>query len=135
MESFNSSLLNEPHTVSTSSGKPYKVYTPYWRKVKDREIESIANPDFASIKFPKEYPLSLELDDLNLIPSQVWLQKFKQYWEVSEKAAQKHLQSFLEDRVEDYDLARDLPKEEGTSSLSPYLRWGLIGPRQVIHYT
>ena len=69
VESFNSSLLNEPHTVSTSSGKPYKVYTPYWRKVKDREIETPANPHFVSIKFPKEYPLSLELDDLNLIPS------------------------------------------------------------------
>ncbi|MEC8332922.1 MAG: deoxyribodipyrimidine photo-lyase [Verrucomicrobiota bacterium] len=133
VESFNSSLLNEPHTVSTCSGKPYKVYTPYWRKVKDREIESIAKPDFASIKFPKEYPLTLELEDLNLVPSQRWPQKFKQYWEVSEKAAHKHLQAFLEDRVEDYNLARDIPKEDGTSSLSPYLRWGLIGPRQVVH--
>ena len=133
VESFNSSLLNEPHTVSTGSGKPYKVYTPYWRNVKDREIEPVANPDLASIKFPKEYPLSLELDDLNLTSSQKWIQKFKPYWEVSEKAAQKHLQAFMEDRVEDYDLARDIPKEKGTSSLSPYLRWGLVGPRQVIH--
>ena len=133
VKSFNSSLLNEPHTVSTGSGKPYKVYTPYWRNVKDREIEPVAYPDFASIKFPKEFPLSLELDSLNLIPSQKWLQKFKPHWEVSEKAAQKHLQAFIEDRVEDYDKARDIPKEKGTSSLSPYLRWGLIGPRQVIH--
>lgn len=27
VQSFNSALLNEPHTVSTSTGKPYKVYT------------------------------------------------------------------------------------------------------------
>lgn len=95
VKSFNSSLLNEPHTVSSGSGKPYKVYTPYWRNVKDRDIEPVVNPDFASIRFPKEYPPSLELDDLNLIPSQNWLQKFKPCWEVSEKAAQKHLQAFF----------------------------------------
>ena len=133
VESFNSSLLNEPHTVSTGAGKPYKVYTPYWRKVKDREIEPITELDYASMEFPKEYPRTLGLEELNLLPSKQWPQKFNSYWEVSEKAAQKHLQVFLEHRAEDYDVARDIPKEEGTSSLSPYLRWGLIGPRQIIH--
>lgn len=133
VESFNSSLLNEPHTVSTGAGKPYKVYTPYWRKVKDREIEPITELDYASMEFPKEYPRTLGLEELNLLPSKQWPQKFNSYWEVSEKAAQKHLQVFLEHRAEDYDVARDIPKKEGTSSLSPFLRWGLIGPRQIIH--
>jgi deoxyribodipyrimidine photo-lyase len=85
------------------------------------------------MEFPEEYPQTLGLEELNLIPSKQWPQKFNSYWEVSEKAAQKHLQVFLDHRAEDYDFARDIPKKEGTSSLSPYLRWGLIGPRQIIH--
>ena len=32
VESFNSSLLNEPHTAATGGGNPYKVYTPYWKR-------------------------------------------------------------------------------------------------------
>ena len=32
IKSFNSTLLNEPHTVASGSGAPYKVYTPYWKK-------------------------------------------------------------------------------------------------------
>ena len=38
VESFNSSLLNEPHTAATGGGNPYKVYTPYWKKVKDLSL-------------------------------------------------------------------------------------------------
>ncbi len=133
VESFNSSLLNEPHTVSTDTGNPYKVYTPYWKKVKDRAIEPVASPDLAALRFPDGFPSSAALDSLNLLPKNDWHQKFESYWEVSEAAAQKRLDDFLDQPVEDYHEARDLPAEKGTSSLSPYLHWGLIGPRQIIH--
>jgi deoxyribodipyrimidine photo-lyase len=43
------------------------------------------------------------------------------------------LEKFLAQAVEAYNQARDIPSEDGTSSLSPYLHWGLIGPRQVMH--
>ncbi|MGB0745092.1 MAG: deoxyribodipyrimidine photo-lyase, partial [Opitutales bacterium] len=131
--SYNSLLLNEPHTASTGSGKPYKVYTPYWKKVKDRKIEPVVEPDLRKLIFPDSYPQTVALDSLSLLPEEQWYRKFYPHWEVSESAAQKRLQGFLEDAVEDYDSARDIPGERGTSSLSPYLHWGLIGPRQVMH--
>ncbi|MBC8190045.1 MAG: deoxyribodipyrimidine photo-lyase, partial [Puniceicoccaceae bacterium] len=133
VESFNSSLLNEPHTAATGGGKPYKVYTPYWKKVKDRPIEPIAEPDFDSFKFPETYPQTLTLDSLGLLPEKQWHRKFDSYWVVSEAAAQERLGKFLNQPVEGYNQARDIPSEDGTSSLSPYLHWGLIGPRQVMH--
>ncbi len=49
VESFNSTLLNEPHTVSTGDGKPYKVYTPYWNKVKSRNISEPVEPQIPLI--------------------------------------------------------------------------------------
>ena len=133
VESFNSSLLNEPHTAATGGGNPYKVYTPYWKKVKDRPIEPIADPDFDSLKFPDAYPQTVALDSLGLLPEEQWHHKFDQHWEVSEAAAQERLGKFLNQPVEGYNQARDIPSEDGTSSLSPYLHWGLIGPRQIMH--
>ena len=133
VESFNSSLLNEPHTASTGGGNPYKVYTPYWKKVKDRKIEEIAQSDFEKMTFPDTYPPGYALKSLQLLPENQWYRKFDQYWEVTEAAAQKRLDAFLDQPVENYNEARDIPGEVGTSSLSPYLHWGLIGPRQVMH--
>lgn len=132
VQSFNSALLNEPHTASTGTGKPYKVYTPYWRKVKDRKIEPVAEPDFEALQFPESYPQTVALDRFGLLPEKQWYRKFYQHWEVSEAAAMERLDTFLEQPVEDYNDARDIPSEDGTSSLSPYLHWGLIGPRQVM---
>lgn len=133
VQSFNSRLLNEPHTVSTGAGKPYKVYTPYWKRVKDRKLESPIEVDLAGANFYTDAPFSGALEDLALLPEHSWHKKFEVHWEVSEDAAHHQLEQFLSGPVEVYDSARDLPIEPGTSRLSPYLHWGLIGPRQVMH--
>lgn len=132
VKSFNSSLLNEPHTVSTGTDKPYKVYTPYWRKVKERSLEPPVEVDLKAAKFHKSKSLGCKLNDFDLLPKHHWHKKLESHWKVSEDAAMKQLDGFLADPVEDYDMARDLPEEAGTSRLSPYLHWGLIGPRQVM---
>ncbi|MFU8848427.1 MAG: cryptochrome/photolyase family protein [Opitutales bacterium] len=133
VQSFNSRLLNEPHTVSTGGGQPYKVYTPYWKRVKDRKLELPVETDLAVAKFYEDATLSCDLQSLGLLPEHEWHQKLDKYWEVSEEAAKRQLEQFLAEPVNDYDYARDLPMEPGTSRLSPYLHWGLIGPRQVMH--
>lgn len=133
VQSFNSALLNEPHTAATGTGKPYKVYTPYWKKVKDRRLEPVAEPDLEALQFPDGYPQTVALDSLGLLPAKQWYRKFYPHWEVSEAAAQKRLDAFLDEPVEDYNEARDIPGVDGTSCLSPYLHWGLIGPRQIMH--
>jgi deoxyribodipyrimidine photo-lyase len=133
VQSFNSSVLNEPHTVSTGEGKPYKVYTPYWNRVKDRTVEPVAEPDLKALKFPQSYPQSAALESLGLLPEKQWYRKFYPHWEVNESAAHKRLLDFLEQPVENYHETRDIPGEAGTSCLSPYLHWGLIGPRQIMH--
>ena len=38
----------------------------------------------------------------------------------------------MADRVAGYGAARDLPAVEGTSRLSPYLKWGAVHPRQLL---
>nr|WP_308950449.1 deoxyribodipyrimidine photo-lyase [Coraliomargarita sp. SDUM461003] len=133
VESFNSSLLNEPHTAATGSGQPYKVYTPYWKKVKDRELPVLAEPDWPAVQFPERYPQSTPLEALNLLPKVQWYRSFYAHWDPSEAGAMKRLDTFLAAAVENYDCARDRPDDDGTSCLSPYLQWGQIGPRQIAH--
>lgn len=133
VESFNSSLLNEPHTTSTGSGQPYKVYTPYWKSVKDRDLPGLAQSDRVSLMAPCNFPESRDLESFGLLPEIPWDREFYDLWEVSESAAMQRLNKFLEKRVYDYAQDRDRPDMDGTSSLSPYLHWGLIGPRQIAH--
>ena len=52
--------------------------------------------------------------------------------DASEAAADQLLDTFIEAGVDDYNERRNLPGIEGTSRLSPYLRWGLIHPRQIL---
>lgn len=37
-QSFEGHLMFEPWTVETKQGEFYKVYTPFWRSVKDRDV-------------------------------------------------------------------------------------------------
>ncbi len=133
VESFNSALLNEPHTASTGGGQPYKVYTPYWKKVKDRPLPDLADPDFEQLQLQENSPDSVELDSLGLLPSISWDAGFYEKWDVSEKAALDRLDDFLLEPVKEYATDRDRPDVDGTSCLSPYLHWGQIGPRQIVH--
>ncbi len=42
------------------------------------------------------------------------------------------LDVFLRDRIDHYDSTRDRPDLDGSSQLSPYLRFGCVHPRQVL---
>ncbi|MFP4068597.1 MAG: cryptochrome/photolyase family protein [Opitutales bacterium] len=132
VDSFNGSLLDEPHTVATGSGQPYKVYTPYWKKVKDRKVDSPVEANPRELLFPDHYPQSAALDSLGLLPEKQWQRKFHSHWEVGEAAARERLDEFLDGRVDAYGTDRDRPDLVGTSMLSPYLHWGHISPRQVM---
>ena len=133
VESFNSSLLNEPHTAATGEGKPYKVYTPYWKKVKDRPLPPLAESNFKALRFPDAFPQSIPLGDLDLLPKAQWYRKFYSHWDPSESGCMQRLKNFVDGPIENYATDRDRPDYDGTSSLSPYLHWGLIGPRQIAH--
>ena len=47
----------------------------------------------------------------------------------------RRFRSFLERDVDDYDTARDDPGADRTSRLSPYLKYGVLHPRQLLAET
>jgi deoxyribodipyrimidine photo-lyase len=49
-----------------------------------------------------------------------------------EAAAHQRLEDFTAHGLDDYETARNTLGADGTSRLSPYLRWGALHPRQVL---
>ena len=70
------------------------------------------------------------VDEWGLLDAR-WEHTLEPHCMPGETAANDRLDEFLEERVSDYDRARDVPSLPATSGLSPHLRWGEISPRTV----
>ena len=126
-------LLFEPWTVETGQGGFYKVYSPFWRAVKDRDV---APPLAAPVRLrgPEVWPASDSLGDWQMGRAmQRGADVVAAHVGVGEAVAQERLAAFLDGPVESYKEQRDLPYVEATSRLSENLTYGEIGPRSVWH--
>ena len=133
IRSFNAALLIEPWDVQNLSGKPFQVFTPFWRKVSATIEPAVPLPVPKRIAPPARWPVSLPLDALELMPKIHWFSGMADHWKPGERGAEKLLDTFLDGPVKDYGEARNLPAQRGTSCLSPHLHFGEISPRQVWH--
>ncbi|MEN8832253.1 MAG: deoxyribodipyrimidine photo-lyase [Pacificibacter sp.] len=130
-QSFNSHLLFEPWTVETQQGGFYKVYTPFWNAVKNRNVAPVL--DIPSIAFHAALP-SEHLDDWRLAADmQRGADVVLPHACVGEAAAFNRLQNFIEQHVDHYKAKRDVPSEPVCSGLSENLSYGEISPRQIWH--
>ncbi len=126
-------LLFEPWTVQTGGGGFYRVYTPFWRAVKDRAVpEPGAAP--SRIAAPARWPQSDALPDWHLgAAMNRGAAIVAPFARVGEARARDRLAAFLEGAVATYAATRDLPGIDGTSRLSQNLSLGEIGLRTVWH--
>jgi deoxyribodipyrimidine photo-lyase len=129
VETFNAALLFKPEEISNSSGKPFRVFTPFWKACLS------AAPDFMPEPAPRfqknNSPSSLALTELALEPAIDWAKGLRSSWQPGEAGALKMLRRFVNEALDDYPEQRDCPAENGTSRLSPHLHFGEISPRQV----
>jgi deoxyribodipyrimidine photo-lyase len=132
-ESFCAALLHEPWTVENKSGKPFQVFTPFWKNCLAKPGPAEPLPAPGRIPSPEQWPESLPLSALELEPQIDWAAGMRAAWTPGEAGAQERLGRFLRGAAERYGAERDLPGIEGTSRLSPHLHFGEISPRQVWH--
>ena len=129
--SFNSSLLFEPHTIANKQGKPFQVFTPFWRHCLALPVPEPVKRVVKSFEPPTRWPASLPLSALGLLPTIPWADGWRNIWQPGEAGAQMRLKLFLSRAVEEYAETRNRPDLDGTSMLSPWLHFGELGPRQV----
>jgi len=113
-----------PGRVRKDDGTPYRVYTPFYRAW-------LAHGWRAPVAAPKNPSwVSPKKGDQNLpdwkLSTGFTLQP------AGEKAASARFKNFLKTAADDYGDARNIPGVEGTSRLSPHLRWGEIHPRTIL---
>ncbi|WP_230292732.1 deoxyribodipyrimidine photo-lyase [Croceicoccus sp. Ery5] len=127
---YDGNYLLPPGTVTTGSGDPYKIYTPFAKSARQclpqREVL-----DAPALTNPDTWPASDDPDDWGLLPTKPdWAAGFREAWQVGEAAAHGQLDDFT-DRVAAYDDDRNKPSIDGSSRLSPHLHFGEISPAQV----
>lgn len=132
---YDDALLLPPGSIRTNAGDPYKVYTPFWKKWKAHQKPDISRTALNAHTFHDLEGITNDgiptLDDLGMgdtidLPT------------ASEAAAHEMLNAFLSDDIKHYEETRNLlpihpygeERPRGTSYLSPYLRLGLLSPRQ-----
>ncbi len=132
-KSFAGHLMFEPWTVETKQGDYYKVYTPFWKSVRDRAVgEPLPAP--SSLPAPDTWPDSEALEDWALgAAMNRGADVVRPFVQLGEQAAQSRLGAFMASKVADYDTTRDIPGIDGTSNLSENLALGEISPAQCWH--
>jgi len=131
VKSFNAALLFEPHAVANKQGKPFQVFTPFWRHCLTLPVTAPVRLTAKQLPAPTRWPGSLGLAELDLLPRQGWADAFGSHWQPGEAGAQRRLKEFVAEAVDAYAERRNSPDVDGTSRLSPWLHTGEIGPRQV----
>jgi deoxyribodipyrimidine photo-lyase len=137
--SFQASLMFEPWTVRTGADGPYKVFTPFWRACLESGEPRLPSDAPDTLPPPATdthggLPENEELDRWGLLPrAPDWSAGLAGTWIPGEEGAHNRLQDFLDGPVEEYGIGRDRPGAEGTSRLSPHLRFGEISPFRVWH--
>jgi deoxyribodipyrimidine photo-lyase len=133
-QSFNGSLLFEPHAVLKEDGTPYKVFTPFYRKgCLERNLEPPKPQDVPDNILFFNDSNKTHIDDLKLLPIISWDETMRKKWMVGEQGAQDRLAEFLDEGISNYKEDRNHPAQNNVSRLSPYLHFGEISPRDVWH--
>ena len=105
--------------ITRSDGMPFSVFTPYSRAWNALPFNEHLLPAPSAMPPVPELP-SAELPDLP-VPD---------YFPAGEREAHRRLDAFLDGPIFSYTAGRDRLDQDGTSTLSPYLRFGMLSVRQ-----
>jgi len=122
--------VHAPGAVLKADGAPYTVYTPFARAWRALPIPSPTACRLTSDRLTR--PGSVPSDPL---PEQPALDPSCP-WTPGEAAAQRRLSAFTEGTnapIYNYAQARQRLDLDGTSGLSPYLRFGVLSARQAVN--
>ncbi len=125
--------LANPRDILNGSGERYRVFTPWFRKLRERMPPPVPLPKPERITSPGSIPPSDDLEEWGLLPtSPDWSTGFAG-WNPGERGARIAFRSFLP-VLADYEEQRNFPSRPGVSRLSPHIHFGEISPATLWHH-
>jgi len=129
-ESFKDSVVWEEQEILTQAGRPFTVFTPYARAWKARPIPA-PKPRLTKRRANTRLP-KIKSYDLPVVLGVTGKSDAGAAPDATEKGALTTLAKFMSGPVYEYATLRDYPAKNGTSRLSPHLRFGTVGIRTVL---
>jgi deoxyribodipyrimidine photo-lyase len=117
----------EPGSVRNGSGAPYRVFTPFARAWSEHGWPEPLRAPTGVDWLPGEPD-----DRAEALLEEALREAPPSFPAAGEEAAHQRWRRFLDSGIRDYDSARDRPDLDSTSRLSPYLRLGVLHPRQLL---
>lgn len=121
-------VIYQGREVVTATGQPYSVYSPYrnqWLKQFSPADTQEQRAELSKLKQAPPEPMP-SLYSIGFHPSPLAI-------EPGEDAARKALTEFRS-QIDKYGETRDFPALDGTSGLSPHLRFGTISIREAFRF-
>ncbi len=116
-------VVQHPEFIKKTDGDPYTVYTPYskkWKSLLPERMEMTPAPEHIST------PASIRTESILDVPVSA-------LFPAGETEAQRRLTQFTKSQIYQYAQDRNRMDLDGTSALSPYIRFGMLGLRQAVN--
>ncbi len=122
---FKDVVIHEAGETLTAAGGAFSVYSPYRRAWN-------ALPKPSLLPMPSRLDTPAAIDSLPIPAASDFGSERAEapIAEPGERLAIERLNAFVADGIYGYAARRNSPGIDGTSILSPYLRWGMVSPRQ-----
>jgi deoxyribodipyrimidine photo-lyase len=126
-----SPAIHPPGSVTKTNGEPYTVFTPYSRAWKNLPLPQ---PD-QLCQAPQQIPAHPAAMNGQIASEPLPLEPLRSAsipFAAGEREAMQRLHAFLDgpfSPIYQYSQERDHPASDGTSQLSPYLRFGMLSAR------
>jgi deoxyribodipyrimidine photo-lyase len=122
--------LSDFDELRKADGDPFRIYSPFARAAKAAAWDDPLPPP-ARVPSPEELGPGLWTTGSTPLPAGFDLDGAVEITPPDPAAALERLRWFVANRVDGYGRSRNFMATDGTSRLSPYLRFGLVSPRQV----
>ena len=119
-------LLTEPEEIATSSGKPYTVFSPFFRKASGMGVrKATSNPN------SNYYTQSITLES----PDTYRLLLNSKIENIAVHGGRSNALRVLKrlGNYRNYEREKDLPARNGTTGLSAHIKFGTVSIREVYH--
>ena len=140
---YHDQTVVEPGTMTTGSGGPMKVFSPFHRAwmdlIKDQPelLNTVPAPSKVDQSLYKQVS-SLSADNMPSIPknkqfaSKEDQSRIRKLWPAGHEAGMKRMDTFIKKYIEDYAATRSNPAKDSTSRMSAYFSAGVVSVREAL---